>query len=204
MEAETLSFGNWQTSRDPFSGRDHLMLGWRRKSIRKALWWVLLPLLVAFAVSTGAFGSQWVFMRSSYSHSADGSRRVVQYAPEPTVVLQHDPTFLRSGFRHSEMHLRSGRSADRFHLVETWGQGAYVRPYGEWEYPFRAGATPFGPWGNPQGPWTTPFGAWVNPYGLGQLPSPPWYLYWPGGGPYLMPGPVLVLPGGTPPGGGSP
>lgn len=162
--------------------------------------------LFTLGVSTGmpAAASQWVFMRSTYSHTADGASRVVQHTPEPTILLPRDPTFVQSGFRHSEMHLRAGRSADRLHMVQTWGVGAYIRPYGEWEYPFRAGATPFGPWGNPQGPWTTPFGAWVNPYGLGQLPSPPWYLYWPGMVPYPYPGPIVIVPGGPSPGGSGP
>ncbi len=142
--------------------------------------------------------SKWVFLRSPYSHSPDGSDRVVQFQPVPTVILPHDPTYIQSGFRHREMHLRAGRSADRLHVVETWGMGAYIRPYGEWEFPYRAGATPFGPWGNPQGPWTLPFDSWVNPYGLGQLPSPPWYLY----GPWIPIYPVIPL-GPAMPGGGS-
>lgn len=161
--------------------------------------------LVLFELLSGgdlAFGSKWVFMPSRFSHSPDGSTRVVQYAPEPVVILPQDPTYTQSGFRHTEMQLRAGRSADRIHIVQTWGLGPYIRPYGEWEYPFRAGATPFGPWGNPGGPWTTPFGAWVNPYGLGQLPTPPWYLYWPW--PYPIPWAFPAWPGGSTPGAGTP
>jgi len=160
----------------------------------------LLGFLLSFWLNSGGrvHASQWVFLRSNYSHSPDGSHRVTQFQPEPTVILPEDPTYIRSGFRHREMHLRAGRSADRLHVVETWGMGAYLRPYGEWEYPYRAGATPFGPWGNPQGPWTLPFDSWVNPYGLGQLPSPPWYLY----GPWIPLYPVIPLAPGAP-GGGS-
>jgi hypothetical protein len=157
-------------------------------------WMLLVLLLVVGWLGSSAQASQWVFLPSRYSHTPDGTQRAVQYAPEPTIVVPEDPTYVRSGFRHHEMHVRVGRSADRVHVVETWGMGAYLRPYGEWEYPYRAGATPFGPWGNPQGPWTPPFGAWVNPYGLGQLPSPPWYLY----GPWM---PVVpVVPAVPPPG----
>ncbi|MCS7237521.1 MAG: hypothetical protein NZ899_04540 [Thermoguttaceae bacterium] len=149
-----------------------------------------------------ALASKWVFLPSRFSHTPDGSARVVQYAPEPTVVLPQDPTYAQSGYRHVEMYLRGDRSADRLHVVQTWGLGAYIRPYGEWEFPFRPGATPFGPWGNPSGPWTTPFGAWINPYGLGQLPSPPWYLYWPWAN--FFPWPVLIPPTGGGSGGSAP
>jgi hypothetical protein len=68
--------------------------------------------------------------------------------------------------------------------VQTWGQGTAIRPYGEWEYPYRAGATPYGPWGNPQGPWTLPFDSWQNPYGLNRGPYyGPWRSGYGAGGP---------------------
>lgn len=101
-----------------------------------------------------------------------------------------DPTYMQSGYRHYRSSIRVGGSADHVHVVQTWGLGELIRPYGEWLYPFRAGATPFGPWGNPQGPWTTPFGSWINPYGLGQLPNPPWFFP-----PYPVPYPVPYAPG---------
>jgi hypothetical protein len=95
---------------------------------------------------------------------------VNQYQPEQTPIARTDPTYQESGYRHNHVAIRAGGGEDHLHVVQTWGQGESIRPYGEWEYPFRAGATPFGPWGNPQGPWTLPFDSWQNPYGLGQLP----------------------------------
>ncbi len=141
------------------------------------------------AIAGSAEASKWLFMPSNYSHTPDGQSRVAQYRPLPEPVARYDPTYSQSAYRHTESHLRGGRSADRLHIVETWGLGEYLRPYGEWERPFREGATPFGPWGNPQGPWTTPFGSWVNPYGLGRLPYPPWGIVWPWFW-YGTPGPV--------------
>ena len=99
---------------------------------------------------------------------------------------------------------RRGASSDG----TTWrrgGEGESIRPYGEWQRPFRAGATPYGPWGNPSGPWTTPFGSWDNPYGLGRLPTPPWSPWYPPTGypPAGYPD-AGYYPGGGYPGGGYP
>jgi hypothetical protein len=111
----------------------------------------------------------WIFQPSYFSHEPASGERVAQYAPEPTSYLRDDPTYLQSGYRHNQTFIRGADgSADRMHIVETWGKGDQIRPYGEWEFPYRAGATPYGPWGNPQGPWTVPFDSWQNPYGLMQ------------------------------------
>ncbi|GAB6165339.1 hypothetical protein JCM19992_13390 [Thermostilla marina] len=135
----------------------------------------------------------WVFQQGYYSHKPSGER-VAQYAPKPHPTAPYDPTFQRSAYRHIRSSLRGADgSFDQFHVVETWGRGEYLRPYGEWQFPYRAGATPYGPWGNPLGPWTTPFGAWVNPYGLGRLP-------WGWGYPYP---PIPTPYGPVPPNGGA-
>ncbi len=124
-------------------------------------------------------GPSWIFAPSFYSHDPETGRRVVQYAPLPTVYPPYDPTYQESGFHYTQEILRGPNgSIDAMHLIQSWGRGDQIRPYGEWEYPYRAGATPYGPWGNPQGPWTLPFDSWVNPYGLGRLPNPPWPV-WP-------------------------
>jgi hypothetical protein len=125
----------------------------------------------------------WVFRASYFSHEPDSSVRVAQYTPEPTSYAREDPTYLESAYRHNQFILRGADgSVDRTHIVQTWGKGELIRPYGEWLFPYRAGATPYGPWGNPQGPWTTPFDSWQNPYGLlnhmQYQPGP----YGPGGG----------------------
>jgi hypothetical protein len=122
--------------------------------------------------------SSWVFEPSYFSHDPSTGKRVVQYAPTPTVYLRQDPTYQESGFHYTQHLIRGpGGSLDAYHLVQTWGNGDRIRPYGEWKYPYRAGATPYGPWGNAQGPWTMPFDSWQNPYGLGRLRNPPWNVY---------------------------
>ncbi|MBN2293252.1 MAG: hypothetical protein JXM70_12550 [Pirellulales bacterium] len=169
-------------------------------------------------VSTKAGETEWAFKPSYYSHDPDSGERVAKYAEGEKAYAQID-NYRRSGYRHQRIRIRGLRgSADNIHLVETWGDGENIRPYGEWQRPFRAGATPYGPWGNPSGPWTLPFDSWVNPYGLGNLPNPPW-PHWPqypypapyygpgcgpgyGGGPYSGPGGGPGYGGGPGPGGG--
>jgi len=120
-------------------------------------------------------GASWIFEPSYYSHDPETGQRVTQYSPLPNVYAPEDPTYQESGFHYTQEILRGPNgSVDGYHLIQSWGRGDQIRPYGEWEYPYRAGATPYGPWGNPQGPWTLPFDSWQNPYGLGRLPNPPW------------------------------
>ncbi len=177
-------------------------------------------LIVAFLVNTAMFAStevtaeevdSWIFRPSKYSHDPVSGQRVAQFAPPITPIRRIDSTYRESGYRHIRSSLRGpDGSADRTHIVQTWGAGEAIRPYGEWQRPFRAGATPYGPWGNPQGPWTTPFGSWDNPYGQwNRYPYGYRYPY-----PYYGAGPVAVpygsshgSPQGSPhggPHGGSP
>ena len=118
-----------------------------------------------------AEASSWYFRPSRYSHvPGTGERELVEYQPEEPSLAPQDPTYQQSGFRD---HPRLARKTARARTTCTWcrrgGKGERIRPYGEWEYPFRAGATPFGPWGNPQGPWTLPFDSWQNPFALGRM-----------------------------------
>ncbi len=115
-----------------------------------------------------------MFRPGYYTHSPETGQRVAQYEPERPSYVSVDPTYQESGYRHEL--IQAGN--DWLNIVQTWGQGTAIRPYGEWEYPYRAGATPFGPWGNPQGPWTLPFDSWQNPYGLNRMP---YYGGWQGG-----------------------
>lgn len=141
----------------------------------------LFPVVLLSVLASSVWaGGSWIFQPSTYSHDSRSGARVAQYAAAPPVYGPSDPTYEQSAYIHKRTSLwGADGSVERRHYVETWGKGEAIRPYGEWEYPFRAGATPYGPWGNPNGPWTTPFGSWVNPYGLGKLPTPPWYPWYP-------------------------
>lgn len=124
------------------------------------------PVFAVLLAPAGAEAS-WVFRPSYYSHDPQTHERVSQYAPPaPSYSRVGTEGYLQSGYRHNNTTLRVGDDADHIHVVETWGEGDRIRPYGEWLFPYRAGATPYGPWGNPQGPWTLPFDSWSNPYGL--------------------------------------
>ncbi len=141
--------------------------------------------------------TSWIFRPSYFSHDPDTGKRVDQYEPEQISYYRDDPTYMESGYRHYDYEIYGpGGAADHLHVVQTWGLGELIRPYGEWEFPYRAGATPYGPWGNPQGPWTLPFDSWQNPYGLlQQMQNPGW-------GPYRN-GPQSGMPYGGSPGYGS-
>jgi len=121
--------------------------------------------LLLVPVGTAAAADSWVFQPGAFSHDPLSGQRVDQYAPKAPSLVPIDPTYVQSGYRHIRSAIRAGGSADRLHVVQTWGLGAAIRPYGEWQRPFRAGATPYGPWGNSQGPWTMPYDSWINPYG---------------------------------------
>ena len=153
---------------------------------------VLLVILPVFApAAVGRAADSWIFRPSHYTHDPETGERVSQYTRKQPAYVRTDPTYMQSGYRHSRSTLRGiGGSVDRRHTVETWGAGEMIRPYGEWQYPYRAGATPYGPWGNAGGPWTLPFDSWANPYGLGNLRHPP-YPHWeyPTAVPYAEPYP---------------
>jgi hypothetical protein len=183
-------------------------------------WHLILPTVVAAIISAtatptevmGKEAASWIFRRSTYSHSPVTGERVSQYASPRASIVRSDNTYRESGYRHIRSSLRGpDGSADRTHVVQTWGAGESIRPYGEWQRPFRDGATPYGPWGNAQGPWTKPFESWDNPYGqwnrypYGYRSAYPNY----GGGPVAVPyatpyGSPGGMPHGGSPGGGSP
>ena len=151
-------------------------------------WHLGLALVLSVAAAGTARAEQgWMFNPGHYSHDPATGARVAQYRPPAPAYVPQDPTYLQSGYRHKRSRLNAGGSGDFRHIVETWGEGELIRPYGEWLFPYRAGATPYGPWGNPQGPWTLPFDSWVNPYGGsgGYYPNPypygnQWHRWGPG------------------------
>ena len=96
-----------------------------------ALYVLLIPVAHASDVS-------WMFRPSFYTHSPETGLRVAQYQPERPAYATCDPTYQESGYRHEL--IQAGN--DWLNLVQTWGQGTAIRPYGEWEYPFRAARRP--------------------------------------------------------------
>jgi len=151
---------------------------------------VLLAAVAATSASALHARADWIFRRSTFSHDRTTAKRVDQYASQKVSYTRNDPSYLESGYRHNRSVLRGADgSADRLHTVQTWGAGEAIRPYGEWQRPYRAGATPYGPWGNPQGPWTTPFESWINPYGQWNR-----YFYAPWGHGGLGHGPGIAHP----------
>ena len=144
--------------------------------MRRHLALVVAVSAVGLAVIGRAQADSWIFRRSSFTHDPVTGDRVVQFARPRPLRPPGDGTYRQSAYRHHRSTIRAGSSADHTHVVQTWGEGERIRPYGEWQRPFREGATPYGPWGNPSGPWTTPYGSWGNPYGLGKLPNPYWHF----------------------------
>jgi hypothetical protein len=120
---------------------------------------ILAMLLVASV--TAARAESWVFQPSYFTHSPDTGERVAQYA-QPAASYARTENYLQSGYRHNTIDLPGiGGGGDHIHVVETWGLGDQIRPYGEWLRPYRPGATPYGPWGYPPGP----AGYGPSPYG---------------------------------------
>ncbi|GAB6186020.1 hypothetical protein JCM17478_15220 [Thermopirellula anaerolimosa] len=165
-----------QAKRRPACNAPHAV-GSRQTHAKKWLCLAVTIGLWASAPDSPAPAQSWIFQPSYYSHSPQGER-VAQFQPENSIASPVAPNYVVSGYRHTRSTIRGAESYDHLHVVRTWGLGEFLRPYEEWEFPFRAGATPYGPWGNPQGPWTLPFDSWRNPFGLGRLPNLPWWL-WP-------------------------
>jgi hypothetical protein len=126
--------------------------------MRLQLAWTLA--LAALPAAAAAEEGSWIFAPARYTHSPLTGQRVVQYSPEAPAFLRYDDTYQESGYRHNTLSLCVGDSADHLHVLQTWGLGVGIRPYGEWEYPYRPGATPYGPW-------MTPYPAWQGPFGQG-------------------------------------
>lgn len=157
---------------------------------------IIAASLLCLAGLPAARAESWIFRPSYFSHNDQGER-VAQYEQPAPAYARVGENYLQSGFRHNHTQIRVGGSEDNVHVVETWGDGQWIRPYGEWEFPFRAGATPYGPWGNPQGPWTLPFDSWSNPYGLMRGYGNGYY-----GQPMMYAPNAMLGPGGPMQGGG--
>lgn len=96
-----------------------------------------------------AHGADWITAPSYYTHDPQSGRRVDQYTPIGPVYTFARTDFMRSGYRHTQSVIQAGQSADYMHIVEEWGRP--VRPYGEWQFPFRPYSVPYPLWGPPFG-----------------------------------------------------
>lgn len=95
--------------------------------------------------------ADWVAARARYSHHPQTGERVAQFAPIEPVYAAPDPYVAQNGYRHIQSVIRapgSGDSADYLHVVEQWGPMP-VRPYGEWQFPYRPYSVPYPLWGPP-------------------------------------------------------
>jgi hypothetical protein len=156
---------------------------------------------IALILCAAAPGADWITAPSSYTHDPQTGERVDQYTPIGPVYTFARTDFMRSGYRHTVSNLQVGRNADHMHIVEEWGRP--VRPYGEWQFPFRPYSVPYQLWGPPfgglggsgwgQGPMPGPYPEGEgDPYGR-QVPPP----YYDGrNGPARMPGPASGEPRG--------
>ncbi len=117
----------------------------------------------------GAEETSWIFSAPAYTHSPATGQRVAQYCPEQPSYLRYDDTYQESGYRHNLITIGSGSNADRTNIVQTWGLGLAIRPYGEWEHPYRPCATPYSAWGGYGGVQNPG----MRPYNAGRILTPP-------------------------------
>lgn len=148
---------------------------WRHASATLVIG-VLLALPVDVAFTQKSRAADWINAPSYYTHDPQTGERVNQYAPIPKVYVFQRSDYMKSGYRHNRSSLRGGDgSFDIIHLVEEWGRP--VRPYGEWEFPYRPFSVPYNQWGPPPPVNVFPGGGWGGP-GWGGAPGWGW-----GGGP---------------------
>jgi hypothetical protein len=136
----------------------------------------LAAALLIASPSAAQTGSSWLFEPSTYSHDPQTGQRVNQFAQPAPAYVRFSENYLQSGYRHNTISIQAGDGSDHLHVVETWGAGDAIRPYGEWLRPFRPGATPYGVGGYPQGQGFSPNqgGGWNNPSGFGSPAPNPW------------------------------
>lgn len=99
------------------------------------------------AAASSAHAAGWVFAPGQYTHSPETGQRVDQYAQVGPVYIYPDPTYVKSGYRHTRSSSTGRNGARNLHVVEEWGNE--VRPYGEWQFPFRPYSVPYQLWGEP-------------------------------------------------------
>jgi hypothetical protein len=137
------------------------------------------PLLAALSLaslgllSAEVRASDWITAPSTYTHDPRTAERVSQYSPIGPVYVFSNPNRVQSGYRHIASTIRVKDAADYLHIVEQWGAQP-VRPYGEWQFPFRPYSVPYSLWG-PEYAYP-PYGYPYLPYGEPYPPYPePYY-----------------------------
>lgn len=119
--------------------------------------WTLTLLLLVSTLAGRLSAGDWISEPSYYTHGPDG-QRVRQHTQIGPLYVYVDPSYQKSGYRHTRSSLQVGGSVDHYHSVEEWGRP--VRPYDEWRFPYR--------------PYSVPYQAWGPPYaGLGVFPGFP-------------------------------
>lgn len=120
---------------------------------------LLVALLVLAARPLPA--ADWLFAPSDYTHNPQTGQRVAQFAPKPQVFVYENPLYTRGIYRHNRSSLQVADSIDNLHVVEQ--SGPPVRPYREWQFPFRPYSVPYDAWG----PQLAPFAFGAGGYGGG-------------------------------------
>jgi hypothetical protein len=142
--------------------------------VRLPILFSVLIACIATNTDTSAQSVDWFTAGSYYTHNPQDNTRVHQYAARP--VVHHTPDPFMSVYRQQRSSVTVGGSSDHYHKVYQFGQT--VRPYGEWERPFRPYSVPYSDWA-----YGSPFGHLSNPprtnpmlpspiYAPGFLPSP--------------------------------
>lgn len=139
---------------------------------------VILSLVVTDAAE--AQGPDWFTSGSYFTHNPQTKERVHQFAARP--VVRHTPDPFMSVYRQQRSSMTVDGSSDHYHKVYQFGET--VRPYGEWEFPYRPYSVPYSDWA-----YGSPFGHLANPPRTNpMLPSP---IYAPGFFPSPYPYPVI-------------
>ncbi len=108
----------------------------------------LPALLILIGASTrGASAADWIVAPSYYTHDRATGERVAQYAPVGPVYVWGRSDYLESGFQHYRSRIAFGGSVDNYYRVREWGRP--VRPFGEWQFPFRPYSVPYPLWDSP-------------------------------------------------------
>jgi hypothetical protein len=142
--------------------------------------WIFVGFVLGSVLASGSASAQnsdWFTAGSYYTHNPQNNQRVHQYAARP--VVRHTPDPFMSVYRQQRSSVTVDGSSDHYHKVYQFGET--VRPYDEWERPFRPYSVPYSDWA-----YGSPFGHLANPMRTNpMLPSP---IFAPG----FMPGPFPV------------